>query len=55
MGQEIGQHQWVVVLKFQNRCQDNTASEVPLPSNGNNSNARQTFTNTHHIPQLPTR
>ncbi|KAJ5422858.1 hypothetical protein N7445_010966 [Penicillium cf. griseofulvum] len=34
---------------------DNTASEVPLPSNGDNFNARQTstFTNTHHIPQLP--
>lgn len=35
---------------------DNTASEVPLPSNGTNFNARQTsaFTNTHQIPQLPT-
>ncbi|KAI1835432.1 hypothetical protein DTO027I6_2813 [Penicillium roqueforti] len=32
---------------------DNT-SEVPLPSNGNNLNARQTSVYPQHIPQLPT-
>lgn len=35
---------------------ENTANEIPLPSNGGNHNTRQSSisTNAHHIPQLPT-
>ncbi|KAJ5131528.1 Zinc finger PHD-finger [Penicillium bovifimosum] len=33
---------------------ENTANEVPLPSNGSHLNPRQTSTNAHHVPQLPT-